>query len=546
MDLGAHGTTLIVGANGDGKSTLLDALSFCLYGKPFRKVTKGLLVNSINKKDLLVECEFTIGDTAFVVRRGIKPNVFEVEQDGVLTRQDSTLAEQQDYLERYVLKMNHRACMQVVILGSASFVPFMELTAAHRREVLEDLLDVKVLSAMADLAKPAWTEVQASHREVQDRVAMAVQRVRDLEKFADSARESEAERKQYHVAAAESYNDKARAAARDVVRLMEEIEALREREDPDLSARAHAAKFEVFSVSKSASDLREKREYFESSSLCDQCGREIDEDHRTKSLDEISDREEALAKKMDEAAAAAKRVEEEVEAAARVKAAIDEKKSEVRALKAECAAMTSAAQAEMAAAEAVSVKMSSSAETDLASAKATLTALNEDLSKSAEEKAALQLVIETLRDGGVKTKIVDRYVPVLNGLINKYLAELDFFVQFELDSEFNETIKSRFRDEFKYNSFSEGEKMRINLAILFAWRAVARARNSAATNVVIMDEIFDSSLDPNGVDELMKLVKKMVGDTSVIMISHKNDQISDQFDRVIKFEKTRNFSRIAQ
>lgn len=543
VDLGATGTTLIVGANGEGKSTLLDALSYVLYGKPFRKVSKSQIINSINKRDLLVECEFSIGERSYLVRRGMKPNVFEVWVDGSMLNQDSTLADQQDYLERYVLKMNHRACMQVVILGSASFVPFMELPASHRREVLEDILDVKVIGVMAEALKYRWGEITQRARDLQHKSLLLSEKLVMAEKHHASKKRTAEERAAYHADNLYRIDSRMAELSASGMEKISEAKKLETERDPDVSDKLSAARSRFYSTKAKIEEKESRLGFFSGVSVCPSCEREVPRDHAESARTKLSDEVESLSAELEALKTEMEKLsaDEREELGKRDRVAVLRAESAI--IKRELESLAKSRKAEETAAAMVA-ETGSQDVYEIEQMKLDITAVNSDLSAAVNEQAAASVLAASLKDGGVKTRILDRYVPVVNSLINKFLAELDFYVEFELDSEFNEKIRSRHRDEFSYHSFSEGEKMRIDLAILFAWRAVARARNSAATNVVIMDEIFDSSLDPTGAEELMKMITRLTGDTGVFIISHRGDQIADRFDRVIRFVKHKNFSTV--
>jgi DNA repair exonuclease SbcCD ATPase subunit len=543
VDLGFSGTTLIVGANGEGKSTLLDALSFALYGKPFRKVNKGQLVNSINKRDLLVECEFTVGDSQFMVRRGMKPNVFEVWVDGDRLNQESSLAEQQEHLERYVLKMNHRACMQVVILGSASFVQFMELPASHRREVLEDILDVRVVGVMQERLKHQWSETVARVKDLQTKSAILADRLTMRERFNAAQKQSAEDRVAYHRAKIAELEEATKSLAEKGISLTSLLEDLESRFDATVDKRHDVAMTRYYQVEAELKALLARKSYFSSTDKCASCEQDITHEHVSRMSETLSSKIEELSSKVSSARAEEHKLAKLSADNRAVASEVLRIRSEIASIKREIQANARAIKTETDAASMVT-EVSQPDSEDESHLRTEIEETNIALSSALGMQQAMSLVSGALKDDGAKSVILDKYVPKINELINKYLAELDFYVQFELDSEFNETIKSRHRDEFSYHSFSEGEKMRIDLAILFAWRAVARARNSASTNVVIMDEIFDSSLDPSGAEELMKLITRLTGDVGVVIISHRGDQIADKFDRVLRFEKHRNFSRM--
>jgi len=542
IDLAARGTTLIIGYNGGGKSTLLDALSFVLYGKPFRKVTKPQLPNSINKKDMLVECEFTIGDVAYLVRRGMKPNVFEVWQDGLMLDQHGSMTDLQEYLERNILKINHRACMQVVVLG-ATFVQFMDLPAGHRREILEDILDIKFISAMNNLLKGRAEATTRELREADSKRVPLVEMITMQEGFDRVMEEDRKERiKQIEDRIAELEDKKTKTAA-DGLKLMEESASLKLLVTDAYAKEYEAAKDKLAGVRSSKSHATDRLGFFEKNNSCPTCEQDITADHKHTSLEgyrleielltvegtELTKKIAELKILVDENIKKTHRLQQIVSDVAMAKRMMTGIDSDI-----------AYARKEMAAAS----KVTNRANSDLAELKTNLELLDKNRGELMKSREVEAMVSGLLKDSGVKAMIVRQYIPIINKLINKYLAALDFFTSFELDEEFNERILARHRDDFTYHSFSEGEKQRIDLAILFTWRAIAKMRNSAATNIVIMDEIFDSSLDTAGAEDFTKLLGKLTEDTNAIIISHRNDQISDKFDRIIHFEKHKNFSRM--
>lgn len=543
IDLSSTGTTLIVGGNGGGKSTLTDALSFALYGKPFRKISKTQLVNSINKKDLVVECEFSVNGRNYFVRRGMKPAQFEVTVDGEKLDKDGTVLDQQEHLEKNVLRINHRAFMQVVVLGSASYVPFMELTASHRREVLEDILDMRVLGVMSDLIKPKVSELTQSLKDAEYEHSLAVERHRMRSEFEKAAQVDAEARREVHRQRAEMYRVKMEETAKealDTMNLIQELEASLKPASLKDEHVALKAEYDVNLVKRY--ELNEKLDFMQSNPTCPHCDQVVDEAHRDKIVSELRETLATVEAEIERLRVADLEMRKIIADDSALRAKIADLRVSLSYSKNVIRVIKSDMERELRDAEAVTASTMTVDVEPLEVIEGQVQTAQDKRNSLYETRKLYGAVSSLLKDDGAKAMIISQYVPMINDLINGFLRDLDFFVEFELDSEFNEKIRSRYRDEFTYNSFSEGEKMRINLAILFTWRAVARMKNSASTNVIVMDEIFDSSLDPNGAEELMRLLTRLTGDSSVFIISHRTDQMADKFDRVITFEKVGNFS----
>lgn len=544
IDLSSAKTTLIVGENGAGKSTLLDALSFVLFNKPFRKVNKPQLMNTINKKDLTVEIEFSIGKSKYRVVRGMKPSVFELYKNGALLNQDAESKDYQKILEDQILKINHKSFAQVVVLGSASFVPFMQLPAGQRREVIEDLLDLQIFTTMNSLLKDKLSASISNLTALDSNIRVLEERIRLM-------KEHRAQIEANNEKMLAEKNEKIEEAKGKIASLDEqksrawiELETLKsEVSDKDkVKDKFEKLRYLEAQIEGKRKNLKESLSFFHDTDTCPTCSQGIDHEFKTgiiadksKQIKEIDSGIEKLLSEKEKLMVRISKIAEIsdkiVELTIQYNGLIGRREQLVKYIEdLQIDAKTFS--------ETVDESKISESENALDSAVS-------KYNKEVDERAVLTAAATILKDGGIKAKIIKQYVPVINKLINKYLSAMDFFVQFNLNEQFEETIKSRFRDEFSYASFSEGEKMRINLAILFTWRAVAKLRNSINTNILIMDEVFDSSLDSSGTEEFMKILTNLTKDTNTFIISHKTDQLWDKFERVIKFEKHKNFSRIA-
>ena len=550
LDLATHKDTLIVGENGAGKSTFLDALSYALYMKPFRKVNNPQLVNSVNKKHLKVEVEFRVGSNGFKVCRGHAPRTFEVYQNGELLNQDAHTKDYQKILEQNILKMNYKSFTQIVVLGSRNFVPFMQLSTTDRRTVIEDLLDIQIFSVMAALLKD---KIALNKNELQDidyQLNLLDDKVKVQEDYISKVQENkDAQLLEIKEKIDETSKqiDEHKLSLDDFV---SEADSLYEQCEPLESVSNRVQQFLTLEgqIEKKLTKLRKQLKFYQDNHICDTCGQEIPDDYREEKAQEsntaISETTSGLTKLEEEIQSNSERIETlkdiQNEAKAKEKQAENERTSItilediLQGLNNEIAEKPFEA-------------------SDQEEAYARLEHLQEDIEEYKTKRVDLrrkQAVFDTARtllmDTGIKSRIIKQYVPVMNKLINKYLAAMEFFVDFNLDEDFKETIRSRHRDEFVYASFSEGEKMRIDLALLFTWRAIAKLKNSASTNILIMDEIFDSSLDTQGTDEFLKIIKELTSDTNIIIISHKTDQLLDKFSNVVRFEKYKNFSRIVE
>ena len=543
-------STLIVGENGAGKSTILDAVCFGLFGKPFRKINKPQLVNSINRKGMLIELEFKIGSREYLIRRGQKPSVFEILQDGNIINQNSEAREYQDYLESNILKLNFKSFQQIVILGSASFTPFMQLPASHRREIIEDLLDIQIFSTMNSLLKDKITLNRTSLYQVDYEIKGAAEKIELYKKHIESLKQNNDQiitQKQLQL---EELGTQIDFANSGIVGIQANIETLNQSiEDYDkVFSRSNKVAQLTRQLDNKLERIKKELDFFYESDDCPTCRQGIAHQHKSEIVEknhkQVSEIEEGKQKIQTEAAAIEARLNEIAEVNKQI-SALNREVTDINIQIRMWTSLCESIRKEITSLQTNNTQINTNTE-ELKVLKEQLKAAIQSKEELVSEKAVLDVASVLLKDSGVKTKIIKQYIPVINKLVNKYLAAMDFFVAFELNENFEETIKSRHRDDFSYESFSEGEKMRIDLALLFTWRAVSKLCNSASTNLLIMDEVFDSSLDNNGTEEFLKIISTLTTDTNLFIISHKGDQLFDKFHSLIKFEKHRNFSRIAK
>lgn len=546
ISLNENNTTLIVGENGAGKSTILDALSFVLFGKPFRKINKPQLLNSINQKGLLVEVEFSIQNKEYKIVRGMKPSVFKVFQNETLMNQSAEMKDYQEILEKQILKVNHKSFCQVVVLGSATFQPFMQLSASNRREIIEDLLELQIFTTMNSLLKDKLSDNNELLRD-----KMSEKKIID----------SKIELTKKHLLSIQNNNENIISEKQILIK------------ETEIKIQNNLSKLETFienvkelnlkiidqdKVNKKITKLSQLKHqieakvallnrdvgFFDKHKDCPTCKQSIQEDFREKTINEkkeiIEESQDGLNKLAIEYEASNNRLNEIM----LILNDIRNKEMEIYKLETDIKTMNNYINELKKDINLIKNKQIEDTDNNITDYENELKELELKIVIVKEDRNILNAASILLKDGGIKARIIKQYIPVINKLINKYLSAMEFMCQFELNEEFNETIKSRFRDEFSYESFSEGEKMRINLAILFTWRAVAKLRNSINTNLLIMDEVFDSSLDGNGTEEFLKIIKSLTSDTNTFIISHKGDQLYDKFDRVLKFEKHKNFSRL--
>ena len=540
--------TLIVGSNGAGKSTMLDALCFGLFNKPFRKINRGQLVNSINEKGLKVEVCFSIGRDDYRVFRTIKPNSFEVYKNNKLVDQEAAAKDTQKYLEQSVLKLNYKSFTQVVILGSSTFVPFMQLTAPHRREVIEDLLDIKIFSNMNLLLKDRVRNTFTQSKDCNHLLSIAEERVNSQEKLIKSLREVNSTRRKEKQA--KIISNKAEIDTIESQRDTEEI-ALKTLEK-DISGTGESKSL-LSNLKQKQSDINselkrvsKQMKFFKTHDNCPTCNQNITPKFKEKKISTYTTQGQELSKAFKDEQNAIDEVIETIEKADELSMKCHEMRSDISQMDRSINRLgKDNNQLETELIELQTNTPNIKKENDI------LKDLKEEFDKTSSECSKVnqtldefQIVSNLLKDSGIKKQIIKKYVPVFNNLINKYLHSMDFFVNFTLDEEFNEVLKSRFRDEFSYSSFSEGEKQKIDLALLFTWREVARMKNSAATNLLILDEVFDSSLDASATNELLGILRGLGIGTNLFVISHKGDILADKFMRTLRFEKINDFSKM--
>jgi DNA repair exonuclease SbcCD ATPase subunit len=549
VQLNKSPTTLIVGQNGAGKSTLLDALSFALFGKPHRNINKPQLVNSINNKNTEVEVNFTIGSHKFSVIRGIKPTKFEIWQNGNMINQSSAAKDYQKFLEQNILKLNHKSFHQIVVLGSSSFIPFMQLPAGHRRDVIEDLLDIGVFSKMNLILREKDSKLKEEINNIsyeydlnKEKIALQKKYIRDITELNEDQIEKKTDQIDANHDEIEELNMVNEELSREIEKLQDGLaDAVKQAHDEKQSL----SQFQ-FQFKSQIKDVVKDAKFYEENDSCPTCSQEIDEDLRNSKLETAKQKASELNKAIGVAHDKLVAVEDEITLLNNISEKVREKTSSISTNNSTITRLQK--QVHDLESEIDSLRGSTG---DLAKANSELSELQEARNVLSEEKLKLidaksynQAASEMLKDTGIKTKVIKQYLPVMNNLVNKYLQVLDFFVQFNLDESFNETIKSRHRDAFNYASFSEGEKQRIDLALLFTWRQIARMKNSTSTNLLILDETFDSSLDHDGIDNLMKILYTLDDNTNVFVISHKGDLLDGKFRSKIEFIKEHNFSKI--
>jgi len=547
IDFTQSSNTIIIGSNGSGKSTLLDALTFALFNKPFRKINKPQLVNTVNEKNCLVEVNFKVGNKKYFIRRGMKPNVFDIEVNGTVLHKEADDRSNQRILEDNILKLNHKSFTQVVILGSSTFVPFMQLSSGHRREVIEDLLDIKIFSAMNGLIKEKIKVFREKTKILDVKKESYLEKIKMQKNFIDEL---------------ENRGKENIKLKEDVIQklLIEENDTRSENDGVQIKVNSLQTELENYSgasdklrklgnlkgkISQKVSTITKEHKFFNDHTVCPTCDQDIEEEFRLNRVEAAQSKAKELQSGYNELEAAIKEEEKREQQFKKISKEIVNLNHEIstnnstisgihrqiRQLESEIQTVTS------------QLENRNSEHEKLLSFQKDLDKLYNDLSEHKESLSYYDFAFSLLKDGGVKRQIIKKYLPLINQQVNRYLRMMDFYINFKLDEEFTETIQSPVHDKFSYSSFSEGEKMRIDLALLFTWREIARAKNSVNTNLLIMDEVFDSSLDGFGTEEFLKIIKYVIKDANIFVISHK-DGLYDKFENVIRFDKVKGFSRI--
>ena len=549
VDLNKDSTTLIVGKNGEGKSTILDALTFSLFKKPFRDVNKGQLVNSINQKNCVVEIEFSIGNAEYKVIRGMKPNIFEIYQNGNLINQDSASKDYQAVLEQQILKLNYKTFTQVVILGSASFVPFMQLPSGQRREVIEDILDIKIFSTMNSLLKERISETKEEIKSLDTDLRIITEQAKSQKNLIESLQNSKDQNVKVIKDKIDSNITEINDKTQIVDLLNKDVQELNEKlsSKSDVDKNIELCKTNMNKLQQKMAQADEHIGFFSSNETCPSCEQGIQHEHKDKIIQKISHEKQEINNGLSTLNSAYTKLSQDLQEKQDLLNQIQDKNISIST---EINAMNMLIKANKEyekEIEEMSIHGNIEAEKETLKNLANQALEKNDVKMEYMKQKNLQDIASVLlKDTGIKTTIIKEYLPAMNKLINKYLSAMDFFVKFDLDESFNEKIRSRFRDEFTYASFSEGEKMRIDLAILFTWRQIAKMKNSVNTNLLILDEIFDSSLDVAGTDYFLSVMNQLGENSNVFVISHKGDVMVDKFKNNIRFEKTNDFSIVVQ
>ena len=547
IDFAKFSSTLIIGTNGAGKSTILDALTFVLFNKPFRKITKGQLVNSTNEKDCKVEVEFGIGTREYKVVRGIKPAVFEIWVDGKMLNQDSAANDQQKNLENNILKLNYKSFTQIVVLGSSAFVPFMQLNNTHRREVIEDLLDIRIFSAMNSVIKDKIRKIRddvkvltLKKESLHDKVDMQKEFIEEIE---NRGKENITEKKEKLTILLDE-SDELNLTNKS---LEDEIKTLTISQEKVVGTGDRLLKLNNLKgkITQKVSTITKEHKFFTSNTVCPTCTQDIEESFRLNRIADVQNKSEDLREGLKELEETIKLEEDRERQFTQLSKEITKLthgisknntkisgfQRQIRDIESEIQRLTS------------QLADRNTEHEKLSNLREQYNTTFEELVEKKDDVSYKDFVYNLLKDGGVKTKIIKKYLPLINQQVNRYLQMMDFYINFKLNEEFNETIESPIHEDFSYASFSEGEKMRIDLALLFTWREVAAYKNSTNTNLLIMDEVFDSSLDGYGTDEFLKIIRYVIKDANIFIISHK-EALHDKFESVIQFEKVKGFSRM--
>ena len=553
VELNKNSNTLIIGDNGAGKSTILDALTFGLFGRPFRSVNKAQLINSINQGGTVVEIEFSIGSKKYIVKRGIKKNFFQIYLDGSLLNQDASIRDYQEFLEKTVLKLNYKSFTQIVLLGSSSFIPFMQLKTSERRAIIEDLLDIEIFSVMNQILKSKVGVNKDNTGTIDVSLGLAKGEEKSTSVLIQKLKENKTSQIKKNKKDIKEHEDYLEDYKNKNIKINQEIDEVKESIADESKVREEVKSLKIYKddIEKGILQSENDIEFYEENKECNVCRQNIPDEFREQMIKHFHG-------KMHQLSGGIVKLSEKLSAAEHRTSTIDNILKKIQSLENDIIKNQNSIQVCTQYINKVSNQNDEISQMidDIDVKKLELEGIKEDIKnytekreKLSKEKHLYELATALLKDTGIKTRIIKQYLPIINKLINKYLSAMDFYITFELDEGFNETIKSRHRDEFTYASFSEGEKMRIDLALLFTWRAVAKLKNSVNTNLLVLDEVFDSSLDASGTDEFLKILYDLTHGTSaninVFVISHKGEVLYDKFEKTIKFQKQKNFSTLA-
>ena len=539
-------TTLIIGTNGSGKSTLLDALCFGLFNKPFRLIKKNQMVNTINQSDCVIEIEFAVGTRNYKVVRGIKPNIFKIYKDGLVINQDANNIDYQKYLEKNIMKLNYRSFIQVVMLGSSSYEPFMKMRPSYRREVVEEILDIRVFGLMDINLRSQQSDLQKKLTDTRHKCDILRTKYDTEMKYLDTLKSKGNTFKEIKEKSLSQNAVNKKVYEKKIEQLNIELAVHNEKIKDKFTYDSKLIKLSKLEskISSNLENHRKTLDFFEKNDNCPTCTQPIEKDFKHEKCKTTKDKIDNLSTGLKELLSEITKTEEKIKG-------FDNVSKKINDMRIDIAKINNSLENIELTSDTISEELKnfsddndiSKLENKLRDMKANIDVSEKELNDVVEEKGYVDILREVLNDTGAKAKIIKKYLPIMNNLINQYLQSMDFYVSFNLDEEFNETVKSRFRDNFNYNSFSEGEKMRIDLALLFTWRAIAKMKNSTNTNLLMLDEIFDSSLDGQGTDDFFKIVRTMRNE-NVFVISHKGDILFDKFSNIIKYEKYKNFTRL--
>lgn len=547
VKLNEFNKTLIVGENGAGKSTILDALCFGLFNKPFRKINKPQLVNSINLADCRVEIEFNIGKVEWKINRGIKPTVFEIFKNGVQLDQSASSADQQKWFEQNVLKLNFKSFTQIVVLGSSTFVPFMQLPAAGRREVIEDILDISIFSTMNTILKERVKENKEAVSEIDYAISILKEKVEVQKRFIEDLKKQSQDNVVLWEDEITKMKSDIESNQEELEQYLQEIDSMTSEMSSYTNPQEELDKLNEFQIKFKSKirDMESEIKFLLSNDVCPTCNQNITEEFKSSNINSDKEKIEKLTNAIQDIGEKEKSLMEILNKRSTIQKEITQIQNKIN----NCFSTINWKQDKVKETQQKIDSLKTNTDSVDRERDKMKTLVEQGKGQELQRRqivkrsTELKIIAEILKDGGVKSTIIRKYLPVMNTLINKNLQELEFYVNFNLDDTFNETIKSRFRDEFSYASFSEGEKMRIDLALLFTWREVAKLKNSVNTNILILDEIFDSSLDSNGTADFINILKTVTDGNNVFVISHKEDMLHDKFDNVIQFKKVKNFSK---